>query len=285
DGWTALYVTGLGCSQLLRNNGPDSAGNITFTDVTKESGTANPHWGVSATFFDYDRDGWLDLYVGNYLNFSFAAAKPCRTAAGERDYCGPVAADAVPGRLFHNRGDGTFEDVTARSGLAAEYGPALGAVAADFDGDGWPDLYVANDETANQLWTNQRNGTFRNVALLAGCAVSGEGRPQASMGVDAGDYDGDGDEDLVMDNLTGEGDTLYRNDGNLVFEDVSIASGVGLPSRQLTGFGAAWIDYDDDSRLDLLVVNGAVKVIEAQVRAGDPLPLKQGKQLFHNLGG
>jgi len=284
DGWPDLYVTGLGCAQLWHNNGPDARGQITFTDVTAKSGTANPHWGVSATFFDYDRDGWLDLYVGNYLNFSWSAAG-CKTAAGLPDYCGPVAADAVPGRLFHNRGDGTFEDATGRSGLGAEYGPALGAVADDFDGDGWPDLYVANDETPNQLWINQRNGTFKNVALLAGCAVGPDGRPQASMGIDAGDYDGDGREDLFMDNLTGEGDALYRNlssTGDALFEDASIGSGLALLSRPLTGFGAGFLDYDGDGRLDLLTVNGAIKVVESQ--RGDPLPLRQPRQLLHNLG-
>ncbi|HEX3555012.1 MAG TPA: CRTAC1 family protein [Thermoanaerobaculia bacterium] len=284
DGWTDLYVTCLGSNQLWHNNGRDASGRVTFTEVALKAGADDPRWSVPAAFFDYDRDGWLDLFVGNYLKFSFATAKPCRTPAGVPDYCGPVAADAVPGRLLHNRGDGTFEDVTAKSGIAAEYGPALGAVTADFNGDGWIDLYVANDETPNQLWINQRNGTFKNDALLAGAAVSGEGRPQASMGVDAGDYDGDGDEDLVMDNLTGEGITLYRNDGTGLFEDVSRASGLQTPSWKLTGFGMAWLDYDNDSLLDLLVVNGAVKKIEEQARAGDPLPLRQEKQLFHNLG-
>ena len=287
DGRPDLYVTGLGCAQLWHNDGPDARGQVHFTDVTARSGAANPHWGVSATFFDYDRDGRLDLYVGNYLNFSYSA-KPCRTPAGEPDYCGPVAADAVPGRLFHNRGDGTFEDVTGKSGLAAEYGPALGAVAADLDGDGWPDLYVANDETPNQLWINQRNGTFKNVALLAGCAVGPDGRPQASMGVDAGDYDGDGREDLFMDNLTGEGDALYRNasgeGGDLLFEDAAIGSGLALLSRPLTGFGGGFLDVDLDGRLDLLTVNGAIKLIEAQHHAGDRLPLRQPRQLLRNLG-
>jgi hypothetical protein len=279
DGYPDIYLTGLGWAQLWHNNGDG-----TFTDVTQKSGTGNPHWGVSATFFDYDRDGYLDLYVGNYLNFSFASAKPCRTASGEPDYCGPVTADAVPGRLFHNRGDGTFEDVTARAGLTAVYGPALGVVADDFDGDGWPDLYVANDESGNQLWINQHDGTFKEVALLAGCALSPDGKPQASMGIDAGDYDGDGRDDLVMDNLTGEGDALYRNLGGQLFDDASIASGLRSASLPFTGFGAAWLDYDGDSWLDLLVVNGAVLTIEEQRRAGEPLPLKQTKQLFHNLG-
>jgi len=279
DGFPDLYLTGLGWGQLWHNNGDG-----TFTDVTAKSGTADPHWGVSATFFDYDRDGWLDLYVGNYLNFSFASAKACRNAAGEPDYCGPVTADAVPGRLFHNRGDGTFEDVTERAGLLTAFGPGLGVVADDFDGDGWPDLYVANDESGNQLWINQHNGTFKEVALLAGCALSPDGKPQASMGIDAGDYDGDGRDDLVRDNLTGEGNALYRNLGDQQFDDASLTSGMRQASLPFTGFGAAWLDYDNDSWLDLLVVNGAVLIVEAQRQAGEALPLRQTKQLFHNLG-
>ncbi len=279
DGWTDLYVTALGGNQLWRN----LAGRG-FADVTAKAGADDPRWSVPAAFVDYDRDGWLDLYVGNYLKFSFETHKPCPTPAGAPDYCGPVPADAVPDRLLHNRKDGTFEDVTAKAGIAAADGPALGLSTADFNRDGWLDIFVADDETPNLLWMNQRNGTFKDDALLAGAGVSGEGRPQASMGVDAGDYDGDGDEDLVKDNLTGEGNTLYRNDGTGLFEDVSLASGLQTPSWKLTGFGAAWFDYDNDTRLDLLTVNGAVKRMEDQVRAGDPLPLKQEKQLFHNLG-
>src|SRR4029079_15925787 len=172
--------------------------------------------------------------------------------------------------------------VTAKAGISAADGPALGVSTADFNGDGWIDVYVANDETPNQLWLNQRNGTFKNDALLAGAGVSGEGRPQASMGVDAGDYDGDGDEDLVMDNLTGEGNTLYRNDRSGLFEDVSRPSGLQTPSWKLTGFGAAWLDYDNDSRLDLLVVNGAVRTLEEQAKSGESLPLRQATQTSRN---
>ena len=284
DGWTDLYVTALGSNQLWRNNGRDASGKVTFTDVTAKAGADDPRWSVPAAFVDFDRDGWLDLYIGNYLKFSFESHKPCRTPAGIPDWCGPVVSDAVPDRLLRNRGNGTFEDVTAKAGIAAADGPGLGVSTADYNGDGWIDIYVANDETPNQLWINQRNGTFKDDAMLAGVAVSGEGRPQASMGVDAGDYDGDGDEDLVMDNLTGEGNTLYRNDGGGMFEDVSLASGIQTPSWKLTGFGAAWFDYDNDSWLDLLVVNGAIKKIEEQARTGDPLPLKMEKQLFRNLG-
>jgi hypothetical protein len=278
DGFPDLYLTGLGWSQLWKNNGDG-----TFTDVTAASGTGNAAWAVSATFFDYDRDGWLDLYVGNYLYFDYKGA-PCANAAGVADYCGPAQAQAVPGRLFHNRGDGTFEDVTARSGLASKFGPALGVVADDFDGDGWLDLYVANDRAGNNLWINQHDGTFKEVALQAGCALSADGVPQASMGIDAGDFDGDGLDDLIMDNMLGEGEALYRNLGHLVFEDVSLTSRLRRASLPFTGFGAGWIDFDNDSFLDLLVVNGAVAIKEEQRVKGDPLPLKETKQLFRNVG-
>jgi hypothetical protein len=284
DGWPDLYITALGANQLWHNNGRDAAGHVTFTEVTPRAGAGDPRWSVPAAFVDYDRDGWLDLFVGNYLKFSFDTHKPCHDAAGAPDYCGPVPSDAVPGRLLHNLRNGTFEDVSAKSGIATAFGPALGVVAADFNGDGYPDLYVANDETPNQLWINQKDGTFRDGALLAGAAVSGEGRPQASMGVDAGDFDGNGSEDLVMSNLTGEGNTLYRNDGAGLFEDASLPSGLQTPSWKLTGFGLSWLDYDNDSWLDLLVVNGAVRKSDEQAKAGDLLPLREEKQLFHNLG-
>lgn len=282
DGRTDLYITCLGSNQLWHNETP-AGGAPRFRDVTVQAGADDPRWSVSAAFFDFDRDGWLDLYVGNYLRFSATDQKPCRTRAGEPDYCGPVASEAVPGRLLHNRGGGTFEDVTVRSGLAARFGPGLGASTVDFDGDGWVDLYVANDKTENQLWINAHDGTFRDDALLEGCALSGDGQPQASMGIDAGDFDGDSDPDLVITNLDGEGIALYRNGGGFC-EDVSIGSGLRALSLATTGFGVAWLDVDNDGWLDLLAVNGAVKVIEAQVRAGEPLPLRQKKQLLRNLG-
>ncbi len=283
DGRTDLYVTCVGSNQLWHNEGPDAAGNPRFREVTAAAGADDPRWSIAATFFDYDRDGWLDLYVGNYLRFSPQGYQPCRTRAGEPDYCGPVPSDAVPGRLLHNRRDGTFEDVTVRSGLAARFGPGLGAIALDLDGDGWLDLYVANDKTENQLWINGHDGTFHDEAVVSGCALSGEGQPQASMGVDAGDYDGDGDLDLAITDLTGEGIALYRNGGGFC-EDVSIGSGLRALSMATTGFGAAWLDVDGDGWLDLLAVNGAIKAIDEQRRGGDALPLRQPRQLFRNLG-
>jgi hypothetical protein len=154
-------------------------------------------------------------------------------------------------------------------------------VAGDFNGDGWPDLYVANDGAANFLWMNRGDGTFEDQGLLAGCALNADGLPEASMGVDAADYDGDGDEDLFLAHLMRETNTVYRNDGRGLFTDQSRASGLGAPSMDMTAFGAAWVDTDNDGRLDLLSVNGAVKTLEALVRQGDPYPLHQINQLFH----
>ncbi|HVS66382.1 MAG TPA: CRTAC1 family protein [Thermoanaerobaculia bacterium] len=279
DGWIDLYVTNLGPNQLWRNRGDG-----TFVDVTAETGSGESRWSVPAVFFDYDRDGWLDLFVGNYIAATFENAPVCRDFTGAQDYCGPGSFAAEPDRLFRNRGDGTFEDVTAAAGMRSGFGGALGAVAADFDGDGWPDLYVANDGLPNNLWIQHRPGAFSDEARLAGCAVNGQGRAEASMGVDAADFDRDGDLDLFMTHLTGETNTLYINDGSGVFEDATVASGLGAPSRPYTSFGTSWLDFDGDGWLDLLVVSGAVKRIEALARAQDPFPLHQTNQLFRNTG-
>ena len=272
DGCVDLYLTYYGRNQLWHNNCDG-----TFTDVSKRSGVDDAGWSVSASFFDYDRDGWLDLYVGHYLKYDLATSVPCLGLSGRPDYCLPNAYEYEPGRLYHNNRDGTFTDVTAKAGINA-FGPALGVVAADFNNDGWIDFYVANDGRENQLWTNQQDGTFRNTALESGTALPADGRPEASMGVDAGDFDNDGDDDLFMTELTGQGSNLYVNDRNGVFSDRSLQSGLGPHSLGLTGFGAAWFDVDNDGLLDLLTVNGAVV-------GSEPTLLRQRKQLFHNLGG
>ena len=289
DGRVDLYRTGLGPNQLFRNDGDG-----TFTDVTRQAGAGDSRWSVSASFVDFDRDGWLDLYVGNYLDHRVDAPQPaCFTRTGERDYCGPSAYAPVPDRLYRNLGDGTFVDVTAAAGVAREYGPALGVAAFDADGDRWTDIYVADDGEPNQLWMNRRDGTFINGALLAGAALNDNGRTEGSMGVDAGDFDGDGDDDLFMTHLTRETNTLYVNDGSGLFEDRSATIGLGAPSWAYTGFGTAWFDFDNDGWLDLLVVNGAVqashqrfamRTLDLPARAGEPLPLHQPNQLFRNLG-
>lgn len=279
DGWTDLYSTRLGPNVLLHNNGDG-----TFSDISHQSGTDDPSWSVSASFLDFDRDGWLDLYVGNYMKYSLDADQPCTGISGRPDYCPPAAYPATADRLYRNRGNGTFVDVTDRAGMRGDARPALGVSTADFNGDGWMDIYVANDGTENNLWLNQGNGTFKDVAVLAGAALTAEGDAEASMGVDAGDFDNDGDEDLVIANLTTEGTTLYGNDGRGSFEDWGVRSGLRPLSLPFTGFGNAWIDVDNDGWLDILTVNGAVRVIDALVAAGDAYPLRQSRQLFRNLG-
>jgi len=279
DGWIDLYVTNLEGNRLFRNRGDG-----TFENTTEKAGVDDPRWSVPAVFFDYDRDGWLDLFVGNYLDFTYDNHKTCLTVTGARDYCGPSAYRGEPDRLFHNQGDGTFRDVTRESGLHTAYGPALGAVSADLNGDGRPDLYVANDGRPNQMWIQRDDGTFEDASLMGGSAVNAEGFPEASMGIDAADFDGDGDVDLFMAHIAGETNTLYRNDGSGLFEDVSIHSGLGPASKWATGFGAGSLDYDNDGWLDVLTVNGAVRTIEEQARQQIPYPLRQPNQLFRNLG-
>ena len=275
DGWPDLYLTGFGRNQMFHNNG-----NGTFTDVTKMSGTDDPSsWGVSATFFDYDRDGLLDLFVGNYLNYTLPTHTPCFGPSGAPDYCRPEVYGAQPNRLYRNVGNGTFLDVTIASGVAKAFGPALGAVSADFNGDGWADLFVTNDEQENQLWINQRDGTFINTALAAGAALGASGERKANMGVDAGDFDADGDDDLVATELVSQGTSLWVNDGKGTFEEQSSRVGIHGPSLPFTGFGAAWFDVDNDGWLDLLTVNGDVNQnVKTLGRKNDPFPLGQRKQ-------
>jgi len=275
DGDTDLYLTNFGPNRMLRNRGDG-----TFEDITATSGTGDLRWSVPAVFFDFDRDGNLDLYVGNYVDLSPATRKACYSETGARDYCGPAAFSGETDRLFHGKGDGTFEDVTAPAGLGATPAPTLGAITGDFNGDGWPDLYVANDGASNFLWINQGDGTFGDQALLGGCALNTDGLPEAGMGVDAGDFDGDGDEDIFLAHLTRETNTLYRNGGGGLFTDISRPAGLAGPSLDKTAFGAQWIDIDNDGRLDLLTANGAVKTIEALAKARDPFPLHQANQVF-----
>ncbi len=284
DGWIDLYLTNFGRNQLFRNNGDG-----TFVERSRESGTDDDGWGVSASFVDYDRDGWLDLYVGNYLHYDVATATACPGRTGGRDYCaphhgGPADAGAFrpqPDRLYRNRGDGRFDDVTATGLSEQSHGAALGVVTADFDGDGWPDIYVANDGHENQLWMNRRNGAFTNAGLLSGTALNADGNPEASMGVDAGDFDNDGDEDLFMTHLTSQTNTIYVNDGTGLFDDRSATSGLGPSSFGYTGFGTAWFDFDNDGWLDVLAVNGTVQDVGQAPRG--PFPYAQRNQLFRNL--
>ena len=279
DGWVDLYLTGFGRNQMFRNNGDGS-----FADVSMSTGTGDPSgWGVSAAFVDYDRDGWLDLFVGNYLSYTIETHVPCFNRAGPPDYCPPDVTPAQPNRLYRNHGDGTFVDVTAAAGVAAEFGPALGVSTADFNGDGWIDIFVANDQQENQLWINQRDGSFANMAPLWGVAVGANGDMKADMGVDAGDFDNDGDEDLFITELVGQGSTLYVNDGAGLFTDQSLVARVRLPSLPYTGFGAGWLDFDNDGWLDVLSVNREVVQNLERLGADNPFPLQQRNLLLRNL--
>jgi hypothetical protein len=277
DGDLDLFVTSFGPETLYRNNGDG-----TFTDVTAQAGVSDPLWSASAAFLDYDRDGDLDLFVANYLDFTVAGNKVCADPLGARDYCGPRAYRPAPDRLYRNDGGGRFSNVTESAGISKADGNGLGVAAGDYNGDGWPDLYVANDATANQLWINRKDGTFADEGLLSGAALNAAGNPEGSMGIASGDADGDGDEDLFVTNLVGETFVLYRNDGKGNFEDVRVEAGLSAPTAAFTGFGTDWFDYDNDGWLDLFIANGAVNVIEAL--RGQPLPFRMRNQLFRNTG-
>ena len=279
DGLPDLYVTNLGSNQMYLNKG-----NGKFVDVTKESGTDDPRWSTSASFFDYDRDGWLDLMIVNYADFSVTNSPNCFASTTARDYCTPRVFRAPGNRLFHNKGNGSFEDVTAATGVDKEFGHGLGIVTADFNDDGWIDIYVANDGDPNQLWINQKNGTFSNEALLAGAAINRNGQAEAGMGVDAGDFDGNGTDDIFVTHLMDETNTLYTNMSQGLFEDRTREAGLGMPGRRFTGFGTLFFDYDNDGWLDLFIANGAVQLLPDLVRKKDPFPLGQSNQLFHNTG-
>jgi len=279
DGLPDLYLTNLGSNQMYLNKGDGK-----FVDVTKESGADDPRWSTSASFLDYDRDGWLDLMVVNYAEFSVTNNPTCYAATTAKDYCTPRVFRAPGNRLFHNKGNGTFDDVTAAARVEKEFGHGLGVVTADFNNDGWIDIYVANDGDPNQLWTNQKNGTFVNEALLAGCAVNRNGQAEAGMGVDAGDFDGNGTDDIFITHLMDETNTLYVNMGQALFEDRTREAGLGMPGRRFTGFGTFFFDFDNDGWLDLFVANGAVQLLPALIQQKNPFPLGQPNQLFRNTG-
>jgi hypothetical protein len=280
DGCVDVYLTNFGSNQFYRNNCDG-----TFTDVTMRTGTGGSGWSVSAAFVDYDRDGWLDLFVGHYVSYSVAHNTPCFSLSGRPDYCSPNAYRPEQNRLYHNNRDGTFTDVTARAGLAGDFGPTLGVVADDVDGDGWIDLYVANDGRENQLWINQHDGTFRNEGLLSGTALTADTRAPGSMGVDAADLDANGQDDLVVTTLAGEGLSLFANRGSRIFDDAGARAGIRTATLRSTGFGLHAVDVDNDGWLDLISVNGAVRTIEALAQRGDPFPLHERKLLLRNIGG
>jgi hypothetical protein len=279
DGDLDLYITAFGPNILLRNNG-----NGTFTDVTAAAGVAGGarEWSTSTGFFDYDRDGDLDLYVANYLDVRDENPWCGQRTPGYRMYCNPTIFEGTPDRLFRNNGDGTFTDVSSRAGIANPAGKGLGVVFCDFDRDGDPDIYVANDLVRNFLYRNNGDGTFADVAYGAGVGFDINGKPQAGMGVDCGDIDGDGYPELFVTNFSQELNTLYQNRGDGTFEDVTQKVGLGSGYLPL-GFGTKMYDVDNDGDLDLHVTNGHVV---DNVKLYQPnLSYEQKDLLYENVGG
>lgn len=252
DGLPDLYVTQYPCSILYRNNGDG-----TFTDVTKEAGLNAPGWATSAVWFDYDNDGKLDLFVCRFADFSKQKNVICGgPAQADRYYCKPNVFAPMPSWLFHNNGDGTFTDVSRETGIGGSLGKAWGVVAADIDGNGWVDLFVGNDTAPNFLFMNRGKGRFEETGALAGVAYNPFGAARSGMGVDAADLDQDGSLDLFVANVDHEMYSLYHNNKDATFEDLSQQSGIGAITRMMSGWGLKFFDCDNDGNLDLMLANG-----------------------------
>ncbi|MGA2648204.1 MAG: CRTAC1 family protein [Candidatus Sulfotelmatobacter sp.] len=282
DGWEDLFVTYYGKNVLYHNNGDG-----TFTDVSVKAGVAGKgtRWNTGCAFLDYDRDGRLDLFVANYIDMDLATAPvpesgPC-LYKGVLVACGPPGLQGGKNILYHNNGDGTFSDLSEAAGIFRANGTyGLGVLTADFDNDGWPDIYVANDSTASALYHNKKNGTFEDIAVEAGCALSPDGKPQAGMGVSAADYDLDGNLDLLKTNFAGDTPSLYHNLGGGNFDDATFTAGLGAHT-QFLGWGCGFFDFDNDGWPDILICNGHVypEVEQLKTEAGYP----QRKLLYRNL--
>jgi hypothetical protein len=278
DGRMDVLVTGFGGNALYRN-----MGNGVFRNVTRENSdiVLTGQWSSGAAFIDFDRDGRQDLVILQYLEYSTANNKRCLAPTGEVTYCSPTAYPPTAAHLFHNEG-GRFVDVTRRSGIDRALGRGLGIAVFDANGDGWPDILVANDASANHLWINQRDGTFVERALQAGVAYGEEGVAKAGMGVAVGDYNNDGADDVLVLNLMREGASLFQNDGHGSFTDVSLKTGIHALTFPYTGFGAGWVDVDNDGWLDLFLAHGAVTLREEQ--RGQPYPFLERNLLISNPG-
>lgn len=278
DGDFDLYVTAFGANELLRNEGDGS-----FTRATAEARVGDPLWSMSAAFSDTDRDGDLDLYVTNYVDFTLDTHKFCgdrrRTLQG---YCHPSAYEGLPDRYYRNRGDGTFVDATVEAGFGGATHAGLGVAFGDVDGDGWPDLYVANDADPNFLFHNRGDGSFADVSLPSGTAYDEIGTAEGSMGVEFGDVDRDGDLDLVVTNFEFETNALYKNSGSRIFIDSRFPSRIAEPSLQDLAFGVVLVDLDHDADLDLVIANGHILDNAAEF---DPnARYAQVNRVFENLG-
>jgi len=276
DGFSDILITCVGQNRLFRNTGKG-----TFVEVTKPSGLAGRQaFSTSALWFDFDRDGWLDLFVCNYVKWSPEHDVFCSIDGKRKAYCTPEAYRGETCWLFHNRGDGTFEDVTAKSGIFDSSSKSLGVAMLDFDQDGWPDLLIANDTQPNKLYRNQRNGTFQDVAVEAGIAFTTEGKARAGMGVDVADFDNSGKPGAAITNFDNEMIGLYRAWGGS-YADVATQSGVGIPSKDKLGFGCLFLDAALDGTLDLVAVNGH---IDETVRNVRNVGYAQPPEFFLNTG-
>ena len=275
DGYPDLFITGYPACALFHNNK-----NGTFTDVTAKAGVKNASkWAASAAWFDYDRDGYLDLVVTNYALFSFDTPKKCEVN-GVRSYCEQVAYEGMPLTLYHNNGNGTFTDVSNSSGLDKSVGRALGVVAIDVNDDGWPDLFVARDASPNLLLINKRNSTFQDEALEADVAYNADGAAKAGMGVDAGDVSGDGIPDFIVTNFNDQYHSLFIGSKTFPYADRSVASRLAAVSKSFVGWGAKFLDYDNDGNLDVILVNGHINEVIERTR-GD-VKYKEPPLLLHN---
>jgi hypothetical protein len=275
DGWTDLYITNLGSNRLYHNNG-----NGTFTDVTRTAGVATGLLSTGCAFADFDNDGFLDLFVANYVDLR--AERACGNSQ-TRAYCRPELYQGLPDTLYHNNRNGTFTDVSRDAGIMAVTGKGLGVVVGDYDDDGWPDIFVANDLAPNFLFHNRGQGLFSEVGLLAGVSVASDGKIRAGMGTDFGDYNGDGRLDLVVTNFMQEAHNIFRNLGKGLFGDATFESGLGRETLPFVGFGAVFLDYDNDGDLDLAIANGHVLDNAGYFSPG--ATYAQRNLLFHNQGG
>ncbi len=278
DGFPDILITCVGQNRLFRNTGKG-----TFVDVTKASGLdGRVGFSTSALWFDYDRDGYLDLFVCNYVKWSPEHDVFCSLDGKHKSYCTPEAYRGQTCWLFHNRRDGTFEDVTATSGVFDSSSKSLGAALLDYDQDGWPDLIVANDTQPNKLYRNNRNGTFKEVGVEAGIAFSEDGKARAGMGIDTGDFTNSGVPGIAITNFDNEMLGLYRSSGKGIYEDVAIRAGVGIPTKSMLGFGCVFADLDLDGALDLVVANGHIDDTVRNIRGN--VGYAQPPQLFLNRG-
>jgi hypothetical protein len=278
DGYDDLFVTALGQSRLFHNNG-----NGTFTDVTQKAGLAVPHeLSTSAAWIDYDKDGRLDLVVGNYVQWSAENDLYCTLDGKSKSYCTPESYKGTAARLWHNRGDGTFEDVTQRAGLGEPTSKTMGIAVLDYDNDGWPDLLFSNDTQPNKLYHNNGNGTFTEKGVIAGVAFSEDGVARAGMGVDAADYDHSGYASVLITNFSNQRISLYHNEGKGLFVDEAPQSEVGRASLLTLGFGCFFFDYDLDGWPDIFVANGHIdpEIQRVQTNVKYAMP----PHLFRNLG-